>query len=290
MKMKILGLGLFVGLAACGGSDDTEFSGPPTGANGRAVRTPCDAGKLIMLDEVKLTCPNGMPGSPEAPDDRFFSVEKPCSRTIKLSDGPESSTSYDYSKTYAYPGAIYNAEGNIESYNLMEQLGVGLVINYEYEAELLVRAWMEVDGQRRTYVYEHDGNRRVRESTDVGSAQYFYVYDGSELVAEGPPVNGEAPVPYEESFLTADAEGNYQKIPVAAATAEYGATAPQAVYFYEDGRLESMGRAFAPGYNFQKVDYIYSGERLISVNLLGESGIAEPTVGPQTWTYDYQCD
>ncbi len=290
--LTIFAAGLF--LSACG-SEETVFSGPPTGGNGRAVRGICDAASLILLHEGRLSCASGYPGNPYKPDERFFGEQKPCRVTkTRTSDGVTEVVDFDASTPWADEFATYNEDGNLISWNAVLNFGRDQFFYFDYEDGLLVSAYTTVDGVEKRYGYENDGGRRVREYSLSTSAEYFYVYDGDKLIAEGPPVAGKAPERYEESFLTATgAGGELPLVPLNQATNEdsfHHATAPHMTYYYDGDRLSAAGRAGAPGLQFGKFTYGYEGELLKTVTTTGMTDQADFYFQPQTWTYDYQCE
>src|SRR5262245_2929291 len=127
-------------LAACSDADN-KFRGPPTGRDGRAVRTPCDAGLLILLFEAKLTCALGFPKSPD--DERFFDESyRPCRKETQYARGGagETVTYDDANEQDETPGATYNADGNLATWDVTAIFGgeERIVFEYLYEDGLLV--------------------------------------------------------------------------------------------------------------------------------------------------------
>lgn len=283
-------------ISACGGpSGGLIQSGPPTGTDGRAIRTPCEAGALVMLDSARMTCNYFLP-EPESDDRRFWSGDdKPCRRTIELPGGAEGQKlDYDYSKGVVFPGAEYNDDGNIIRWNALQATGFELIVAYDYDGELLTGARVEAPVSSRTeYRYFHEDDRRVQENEVDGPSDYHYVYEDGRLIAAGPPVDGAPPVRYEESFLQPGADGKYPNVPeldLGRPDAFFSASAPHWTYFYEGDRLKSSGRGGPPGLGFIKMSYEYAGDELVAAHLDGNGDTNDSNIQPQTLKYDYVCE
>lgn len=275
--------------AAC---SDSTASLPP-GSAGSPLKSPCDGSKALLLRELQLRC-DLFPPSPESGNPFFWGSERPScvTKELLIEDAPPPETkSYDYSAAYTFSEATYDGAGNIATWVPSAYFAGGdpPTVSYDYAGDRLVA--VRISGgpltEERRYEIRYDGDLRIAERIDDRDV-YLYTYDDGQLVAEGLPVNGMAPVRYEESMLAPGADGKLPLTPAVTADGDpFGASIASETYFYDgDGRVRLMGFAGAPGLRMQRLDLTYDGDRLTSLEL-SDSDSAEPSFRAQRWTYRY---
>jgi hypothetical protein len=288
-----------IALLACGASSKGNLA-PPTGQKSSPVRTACQAGKAVFLDQSKLVCSP----FPERPDtgDAFWAGARPCNRTIMQEGAMADTETYDYAQLWSAAGALYDANDNLNSISLADIAADSTAkAVFTYDATHTISgAHIEGAGiMPIDYVYQYQGGRRVSEGIMNGAAyeaRWYYVYDSSgRLIAEGPPVGpGTPPSRYDMSTLSVGADGfagDVVPAPMIDPNSPdlIGASGPFNAYFYDgDGRLVLQGYGDAPGLHRQRLDYTYASGNLTTI-VAGKTDATDPTLGAQTWTYTYGC-